>query len=172
MKITKLGEQIGNIGKSREQKERLITISEAHALWETLTAKYDAIHLTSILLNVTKDEDLKIVLRDGIKSLRKQAAIIEKLMNTYSVPLTNKPPESINISPNINIMSDEVIYKTIHSGMESHMKLLADNFNHAISSTLREAFRSTINIEMDLYDAFTEYGKLKGYLSVEPYYKS
>ncbi|KJS87728.1 MAG: hypothetical protein JM58_03435 [Peptococcaceae bacterium BICA1-8] len=172
MKITKIVEQIGNIGKRDDQKEKLITISEAHAIWETLTAKYDAMHLTNILLVFTKDDDLKIILKDGIEAIKKQIIIMEKLMNAYNIPLTNKPPDNINCSNvDINLMTDEMIFRTIDTGMQGQLVLLIDNFRHSISSIIREAFRTAVTIEMDLYDAFTEYGKLKGYLLREPSFR-
>ncbi|KJS21371.1 MAG: hypothetical protein VR72_10705 [Clostridiaceae bacterium BRH_c20a] len=172
MKITKIAEQIGNIGKRDDQKEKLITISEAHTIWETLTAKYDAMHLTNILLIFTKDDALKIIIKDGIEALKKQIVIMEKLMNNYNVPLTNRPPEKIHHSDiDINIMTDQVIYRTIHTGMQGNLMLIVDGFRHAISSIPREAFRNIMIIEMDLYDAFTEYGKLKGYLLSEPSFR-
>jgi len=172
VKITKIAEQIGNMGKSEDQKQKLITISEAHALWETLSGKYDAMHLTNILLAFTKDSDLKIILKEGIESIKKQIVIMENLMNTYNVPLINKPPDQLNYSDiNIDLMTDQMIFRTIHTGMQGHLGLLTDNFRHSISSVLREAFRKALIIEMDLYDAFTEYGKQKGYLLREPTFR-
>ena len=38
--------------------------------------------------------------------------------------------------------------------------LLIDGYKHVIFY-YREAFRNSLNIEMDLYDAFTDYGKGK-----------
>jgi len=172
MKFTKIAEQIGNIGKRDDQKEKFITVSETHTIWETLTAKYDAMHLTNILLVFTKDDDLKIIMKNGIEALKKQIIIMEKLMNTYNIPLTNRPPENINCSDiDINIMTDQVIYRIIHTGMQGNLMLLMDGFRHSISSVLKEAFRNTLVIEMDLYDAFSDYGKIKGYLLSEPSFR-
>jgi hypothetical protein len=172
MKITKIAEQIGVLGKKDQDREKIITISEAHVIWETLVAKYDALHLTNILLIFAKDDDLKIIINDGIEALKKQINSLEKLMDTYNIPLTNKPPDHINHSNiDINVFDDRTIYKTIHSGMQSDLMLIMDGFRHSISANVREIFRRAINIEMDLYDAFTDYGKFKGYLSTEPSFR-
>lgn len=172
MKITKIAEQIGVIGRKEHDREKLISICEAHVVNETLVAKYDALHLTNILLVFTKDDDLKIIIQDGIEALKKQIDVLEKLMDTFNIPLTNRPPDHINHSNiDINIFEDPVIYKIIHSGMQGDLMLLIDGYKHAISSIIREAFRNSLNIEMDLYDAFTDYGKAKGYLTPQPTFR-
>ncbi|NLT95035.1 MAG: DUF3231 family protein [Clostridia bacterium] len=172
MKITKIAEQIGSITRKDQDREKLLTICEAHVIWETLIAKYDDLHLTNILLIFAKDEDFKIILQDGIEALKKQIDILEKLTDTYNIPLPKRPPDHVNHSNvDINIFEDTTIFRTIHCGMQGSLILLMDGFKHAVSATIREAFRKALNIEMDLYDAFTDYGKMKGFLVSGPTFR-
>lgn len=171
MKIASIAEQLGSLGKSSKEKQKTISISEADAIWGTLVDRYDAINLTNTLLNAVKDEDLKMVLREGLDVLNFQVKILEDLMKTYSIPMPTQPPEQANVIIDLNALTDRAIYRTIHNAMNKALHMHTHHFSLAKDSSIREPFRKFLVAEMDLYDAYIEYGKQKGYLHEEPTFR-
>jgi len=172
MKITKLTEELSNMGKSNKEMQRLISIAEADALWKALVSRYDALNITNILLMLVKDEDLIMIIKEGIQILNKEVSILEKHMKNFNIPMPNKPPEQANIALDINAITDMTIYRDVYNGMAATLQLHTLNFAVSKSSTLRESFRKLLIIEMDLFDKYVEYGKQKGYMHEEPSFRS
>lgn len=171
MKIASIAEQLGSLGKSSKEKQKTISIAEANAIWKSLTDRYDALNLTNTILNAAKDEDLKIVLRQGIDVLNYQIKVLESLMKTYSIPMPSKPPEQANVIIDLNALNDRTIYRVVHNGMNKALHMHTNHYSMAKDSNIREPFRKFLNAEMDLYDSYTEYGKQKGYLHEEPTFR-
>ncbi len=113
MKITSITEQLGSLGKSSKEKQKTISIAEADALWGTLVDRYDALNLTNTLLTAVRDEDLKMVIREGLDVLNSQIKALEGLMKTFSIPMPPKPPEQANVIIDLNALTDRAIYRTI-----------------------------------------------------------
>ncbi len=55
--------------------------------------------------------------------------------------------------------------------MNRALHMHTNHFSIAKNSALREPFRKFLNVEMDLYDKYMEYGKQKGYLHEEPTFR-
>jgi len=172
MKIASITEKLGSLGKSSKEKQKTISIAEADAIWGTLVDRYDAINLINTLLNAVKDEDLKMVIREGLGVLNYQVKILEALMKTYSIPMPSKPPEQANVIIDLNALTDRAIYRTIHNGMNKALHMHTNHYSISKDSSVREPFRKFLNVEMDLYDKYMEYGKQKGYLHEEPTFRS
>lgn len=171
MKIIEFTEKISKFGKSTRDKQNLISVGEAYHLWRTLINRYDALNITNILRDFTKDNDLKKVIDDGLKVLLDEIDDLEAYMKEFGIPMPSKPPEHANIAFDVNAITDQTIYREIQSGMQNALQLLMDHFSQAQSSTLRELFRKLIQREMELYDKYFEYGKLKGYLHETPIFR-
>lgn len=172
MKITKLSERIGYLGKGPNQKQNMITLGEAYSLWSILVDRYDSLITSKTLLEFSKDEDIKKIIIDGIEVLEMQKEILEKLMREFHISMPSKPPEHANIMVDINAITDEYIYRTIYNGISTMMFKHLSNFQRAHGSYLRETFRKFLNQEMDLYDSFYEYGKQKAYLHECPSFRN
>jgi len=171
MKIMRLSEKIGYIGKSNRQKQKMITLGEAYSLWSLTGFRYDALITSKTLYQLTKDTDLKMIIERGINVLQAQEDILEKLMKEFLIPMPDKPPEYANIAVDINTVTDKYIFREIYTGMSNTMFKHISNYQRAHGSYLRETFRKFLIQEMDLYDEFYEYGKLKGYLYQEPTFR-
>ncbi|WP_366924651.1 DUF3231 family protein [Metallumcola ferriviriculae] len=172
MKIMKFSERIGYIGKGSREKQEMISLGEAYSLWTTLEMRYDALITSKTLFELAKDEDLKKIIKDGIKVLSSQKETLEKLMREFRIPMPSKPPEEANIVIDINTVTDKYIYREIYNGMANFMFKHVSNYQRANGSYLREDFRRFLIQEMDLYDSFFEYGKLKAYLHEEPTFRT
>lgn len=168
----RVAEKIGYLRKTPREKQSMITLGEAYSLWTTLEKRYDKLMTTQVLFEFVKDYDLKKIIGDGIEVLKAQITTLEKLMREFRVPMPNRPPEEANFVIDIDTVTDQYIYREIYNGMEDFMFKHISNFHRGHGSNLRETFRRFLNQEMDLYDAFYEYGKLKGYLHEPPSFRN
>lgn len=171
MKIAELGEVITNIGKSTKDMQRNISAGEAYHIWNTLVSRYDALNITNIFAGFTKDNDLKMIINDGLHVLNYEVNVLEKLMKEYGIPMPEKPPEQANITQDVNAITDKTIFRDIFHGIRDILKLYIHYFGESPTSHVRETFRSFVRKEMDLFDRFYEYGKLKGYLHETPTFR-
>ncbi len=171
MKIAGLGEKIGYLGKSKKQKQTMITLGEAYSIWKLLVMRYDALFTSKMLLDFTKDQDLKKIVTDGIEVLETQKNVLEQLTKDFSIPMPNRPAEDSNVAIDINTLTDRYIYRHIFDSLANTSFKHMSNYQRANSAYLRETFRNFLNEELDLYDAFFEYGKLKGYLNDPPSFR-
>ncbi len=171
MKISSLSEKLGYLGKDNKQKQTMITLGEAYSIWKMLVIRYDALFTTKMLLDFTKDGDLKKIITDGIEVLETQKNILENLTKDFSIPMPNRPAEDSNVTADINTLTDRFIYREIFDSLSNTMFKHMSNFQRANSSYLKQIFRNFLNQEMDLYDAFFEYGKLKAYLNEPPSFR-
>lgn len=168
IKINKLAEKFS---KNSRKNQELITISEAHYLLAALIAKYDAFHLTSILQPLIKDDELKVIVNEGLLMLREQISELENTLNRYKVPLPDKPPESINITLTLSTINDKTIYRIIHKGLKTMLATLMNIYRQCPMSSIRETVKSLMMQEMDAFDKLYEYGKLKAYLHESPAFR-
>lgn len=172
MKIMRIAEKISRLGKKTKEKQKYISVGEAYSLWTSLEIRYDTLITTKTLLRFVKDRDLRIIIEKGIETLEFQVKSIEELVKEHAIPMPNRPPADCNITVDKDAVTDQFIYREIYNGMSNMMFKHLSNYQRANSSILREAFRKYLNQEMDLYDQFYEYGKLKAYLVETPSFKS
>lgn len=171
MRLMRISEKIGYISKNNRQKQMMISLGEAYSLWALTELRYDSLITTKTLYELTKDVDLKTIIKRGIDVLQSQENTLEKLMKEFLIPMPNKPPEYANICIDVNTVTDKFIFREIYNGMSNTMFKHISSYQRAHSSNLREVFRKFLNMEMDLYDEFYEYGKLKGYLHEQPLFR-
>lgn len=168
MKIKEITEKLGNVGKNKKSTQSSISISEAHYLLITVISRYDAYHLTNILEPQVKDEELKRIVQKGLGLLEQQINTLEKLLNEFNIPMPDKPPENVNLSVPISTINDKTIFRLIHTGMKTSLMTYLNVFRQSPMSYIRESLRGLLNKEMEAYDMFYEYGKLKAYLHESP----
>ncbi|EHQ88960.1 DUF3231 family protein [Desulfosporosinus youngiae] len=171
MKIMRLAEKIGYLGKTSEAKRRMISLGEGYSLWHAMVLRYDSLIETKTLLEFVKDTDLKMIIRKGIKVMEEQKETLEQLAKEFSVPMPQRPPEEPNSVIDLNTMSDRFVFRKIYEGMSNTMFKHITNYQRAHGSYLREIFRTFLDEELDMYDKYYEYGKLKSYLHEPPTFR-
>lgn len=172
MKILKFIRTISEYGKSTRDKQRNINVSEVFHLWNHLIQRYSVIYVTSVLENYAKDDDLKLVLKAGSQTLGKHVKILEKEMLAYGIPLPNRPPKQIQTTTSLEEISDRYIFRRVFRGIQSFLPTHTMAFIHSTSPKIRQEFKDFLIQEINLYDKFIEYGKLKGYEINPPAYKA
>lgn len=171
MNLLALIEKITDFRQPTKDLQTEITSVETFHLWDHLVARYDVIEVTTILHNFAKDPDLKLLVNEGKKILKQQVSELEKLALAYGIPMPLKPPEGANNPIHVEIITDRYIYRRIFRGIQAFLPVHMMAFNHSTSPKLRAEFRKLINQEMDLYDAFIEYGMFKEWLIEPPAYR-
>lgn len=172
MKLSKHIQKIKESDMTTSEKQQVINVSEVFHLWNHLVQRYNIIYTTNILLNFTKDDDLKLILNIGSKALNKHITVLEKEMMEYGIPLPIRPPKETQATAKLEEMTDRFIFRRILRGIQSFLPTHTMAFLHCTSPKIRELFMTFLFEEMKLYDKLMEYGKLKGYLVTPPAYKS
>ncbi|MGI6066407.1 MAG: DUF3231 family protein [Bacillota bacterium] len=171
MKTLKYIGKISNFNKSLRDKQRTINVSEVYHLWDHLVQRYNVIYITNLLNSFIKDDDLKLVLNSGIKTLAKHISLLEKELLIYGIPLPLRPPKQTQKTINFELMSDRQIYRRILRGIQAFLPVHNMAFIHSTSPKIRDLFLSFMKEELKIYDEYLEYGKLKNYLINPPIYR-
>ncbi len=149
----------------------MITIAEAYSIWKILDNRYQALISTKTYLDQVKDAEFKKIIIDGIEVLETQIKKLEKLTKEFSINMPNRPPEDSNASINYETITDRFIYRSIIENIYNAMFQHLANYQRANSSNLKTIFRNFLNEEIDLYDGFHEYGKVKSYIQEAPAFR-
>jgi len=154
-------------------KKEPIAVSEAYHLWEHLNYRYDQLELTNLYLNFVHDADFRAILQGGLSSLNSQIKILEKESTKFEVPLPERPPASMSVTIDPEIMTDKSAYRTIFTGMQSatslHTRAVIDTIRN---DPLRTVFFDFLKEELNFYDKLVKYGKVKGWLHIVPTFRN
>ncbi len=149
-----------------------VSVSEAGHIFEHINHRYDQIHLTKFYTNFIHDTEFKMMLEIGENRLDKQLKQLVKKADEFEVPLPERPPESQEAVIDSETMEDKFAYRTIQKEMQDaidlHIRAVVETIRN---DNLRGLFFEYLKDELDLYDKFVKYGKLKGWLRVEPMYE-
>lgn len=171
MKISKQIQKIAELGMSTIEKQHNINVSEVFHLWNHLVQRYNVLHTTHILESFARDEDLKLILAFGTKTLSRHITVLEKEMLAYGIPLPVRQPKQTETTANMEQITDRYIFRRILRGIQGFLPTHTMAFIHTTSPKIRELFMSFLIEEMKLYDKYLEYGKIKGYEIIPPTYK-
>jgi len=172
MVLTKHIQKLKEMGLSTKEKQGMINVSEVFHLWSHLIQRYNIMYITKLLLNFAKDEDLKIILNAGVKALDNHIVILEKEMQAYGIPLPNRPPKETQTTAAWEEITDRYIYRRVLRGIQAFLPTHTMAFVHSTSPKIRDLFMTFLIQEMQLYDNFMEYGKMKGYEVMPPVYNA
>lgn len=171
MKLLKHLEKIADFRNSKEQLQKELNIFEGGFIWDILVSRYDVIERTQILKNFAQDPDLKMVIALGLDTLNEQTIKLENFMKAYGIPLPKKPPAASESALNVEVISDEFIFRTILAGIQDFIPKQALALIHATSAKVRENFLTMLINEVKIYDKFFVYGQLKGWVLDPPAYR-
>lgn len=172
MEIPSNMQKLKELAKSTKDKSFSINVNEVFHLWNHLVQRYSVIFLTDLLGAQARDEDLKIILALGQKTLSKHIEVLEQEMMNYGIALPSRPPKKAKTSFPMEQVTDRYIFRRILRGIQGYLPTHVTAFSHSTSPKLRQLFMNFLIEEMKLYDKMVEYGKLKGYEIPPPMYKT
>lgn len=148
-----------------------LSVSEAFHIWDHLNYRYDQLELTQLYVSFAHDPSFIVVLEMGIKILKKQIEVFEKLSLKYSIHLPERPPAKIVQRVDPEAMEDVFMYRVLLSGIQDSVDLHVRAVLETVRNDhLREIFIDLFKVEMNTYDKFLVYGKAKGWTKVPPMY--
>ncbi|MEW6448629.1 MAG: DUF3231 family protein [Bacillota bacterium] len=154
---------------ARAVKKERLDIGEAIHLWEYLSLRYDQIQLTEFFASFAHDTEYQAILNRGIGNLKSQAAKIERVVVENEIPLPKRPPVSIQAPIDPETLEDNFTYRVILRGIQEaldlHLRAIVETTRN---DALREMFTEFLSAELDFYDKFLKYGKMKGWPSLPP----
>lgn len=152
------------------EKEQL-NVTEAYHLWDHINLRYDQMELTQLFYDFVHDESLKALMTAGLAVLKNEASNLEGTMTKYEIPMPQKPPSAFKVPIDPETIEDEFIYRTILRGIQEAMDLhLRAVVESTRNDSLRGFFHGFLETEMELYDKYLKYGKVKGWIHPPPPY--
>lgn len=152
------------------QKEQLST-SEAFHIWDHIILRYEQIELIGIFLNFAHDTEFKAILQHGLYIFNKQVKNLEQLALKFNVPLPNRPTEPVFSPIDPETIKDKFMYQNILSweltSLDTHVRAIIETIRN---DTLRKQWSKLLNTELEYYDKYLKYGKMKGWTRIVPIY--
>lgn len=154
-----------------ENKEKLCT-STASQLWGHVTFRYDSVRKTRLFLAVAHDPDFKVLLNLGLRILNKQVSTLEAECQHFGITLPKRPPHAMVTPFTGEVINDDQLYRDVLLGLQGAATLHTDaNKKCMINDRIRILFTDMLLDEIEFYDKFIKYGKLKGWLHPVPAYQ-
>ena len=152
------------------QEEQLST-SEAFHIWDHISMRYEQIDLISIFVNFAHDTEFKAILQHGLYVYNKQVSKLEQLALKFNVTLPNRPSLPVESPIDPETIKDKFMYRNILSwqltALDTHVRAIIETIRN---DTLRKMWSELLNSELEYYDKYLKYGKMKGWTRVVPIY--
>jgi len=152
------------------QEEQLST-SEAFHIWDHISMRYEQIDLISIFVNFAHDTEFKAILQHGLYVYNKQVSKLEQLALKFNVTLPNRPSLPVESPIDPETIKDKFMYRNILSwqltALDTHVRAIIETIRN---DTLRKMWSELLNSELEYYDKYLKYGKMKGWTRVVPMY--
>ncbi|MCJ7689225.1 MAG: DUF3231 family protein [Clostridiaceae bacterium] len=152
------------------KKEQLST-SEAFHIWDHIVMRYEQIELIGIFASFAHDTEFKVILQHGLYIYNKQVEKLEALALKLNVPMPNRAslPVASPIDP--EIIKDKFMYRIILSwelaSIDAHVRATIETIRN---EPLRKLWSGLLNAELEYYDKYLKYGKMKGWTRIVPIY--
>lgn len=151
-----------------EQGEQLSSNEAAH-IWDHLSLRYDQKQVNEIFSRYVHDPEFDKILDRGRKVLKDQIKVLEQKAAEFEVPVTEKHPVVHTAGVDPEVVEDRFVYRRILKGIqesiEVHVRAVVDTVRN---DNLRSLFFDFLKEELDLYNAFLKYGKVKGWTHIVP----
>lgn len=152
------------------QKEQLST-SEAFHIWDHINLRYEQIERIGLFMNFAHDTEFKVIFQHGLYIFNKQVNQLEQIALKLNVPLQNRPTLPVMSPIDPETIQDKFMYHNILSweltSLDTHVRAIIETIRN---DSLRKLWNELLNAELDYYDKYLKYGKMKGWTRVVPIY--
>ena len=154
------------------QIEEQLYTSEAFHIWDHIIMRYEQIELMGLFASFVHDTEFKVILQHGLYIYTKQLDNLEQLALRLNVPLPNRPslPVASPIDP--KTITDRFMYRTILSwelaSLDTHVRAIIETIRN---DSLRKLWSDLLNAELQYYDKYLKYGKMRGWTRTVPIYR-
>lgn len=152
------------------QREQLST-SEAFHIWDHINLRYEQIELIGIFMSFAHDTEFKAILQHGSYIFTNEVAQIEKLALKYNVALPNQPGLPVTSPIDPETIKDQFMYRNLLSwelnALDNHVRAIIETIRN---DPLRKLWSELLSTELNYYDKYLKYGKMKGWTRLVPIY--
>jgi hypothetical protein len=156
---------------SINQLEEQLSTSEAFHIWDHITMRYEQIELIGVFSSFAHDTEFKVILQHGLYIYNKQVSKLEQLALKLNVPLPNRPSVPVMSPIDPETVTDKFMYRIILSwelaSLDTHVRAIIETIRN---DSLRKLWSGLLNAELEYYDKYLKYGKMKGWTRVVPIY--
>lgn len=125
------------------QKQTKISTEEAFRLWEKTRVRNSLINQINLLGNYTHDVDFQLVLKYLNESFQKQAAILEKQLDKYSIKAPEPYKRDIEAIGNSEVLEDRLAAQFVYNSLQ---QIVSKCFLSLRDSIYNDNIRLLINI--------------------------
>ena len=122
-------------------------------------------------MNFAHDTEFKVILQHGLYIYNKQVKQLEQLGLKLDVPLPNRPTQPVMSPIDPETIKDKFMYRNILSwelaALDTHVRAIIETIRN---DSLRKLWSELLNTELEYYDKYLKYGKLKGWNRIVPIY--
>jgi len=160
-----------NYKTSIKQEREELSASEAFHIWDHIAMRYEQIELIGIFTSFAHDTDFKVMLKHGLNIYNKQVSTLEQLALKLNIPLPNRPALPVTSPIDPETITDRFMYRNVLNllltSFDAHATAIIETIKN---EALRKIWSEYITTELENYDKYLKYGKIKGWTRVVPIY--
>ncbi|MGE5559746.1 MAG: DUF3231 family protein [Chloroflexota bacterium] len=155
----------------KRSQQSSVSVLEANAVWDLLTATYSAIERSEIWDAFAHDIDLAARLKAFRTHLLDIARTLENLSKQYSLKGPDGPRRGMNSSTSSDAIHDEQIAVWLLTDNQERLELFFTSAVNSIANDhLRAVLMAEIRWQVEYLDGLIKYVKLKGWIGQPPFY--
>lgn len=155
------------------KENKRVAANAVWQLWQHLDYRYLNIQQTKIMGSYASNEDFQSILKTGIKILENQINKLEKILLDYGVNLPDRYPKNIPTPETKEIFDDKYLFNVLISAMKNATTIHGFGIRELlINDKPRKLFKELIYDEIYYIDKLLRYGKVMGWTSIVPVYKT
>jgi len=160
-----------NYKTSTKQAKEELSASEAFHIWDHITMRYEQIELIGIFSSFAHDTEFKVILEHASNIYNKQINTLEQLALKLNVPLPNRPALPVTSPIDPETVTDRFMYRIVlnleFTSLDTHVTAIIETIKN---EALRKLWGELLTTELEYYDKYLKFGKMKGWTRVVPIY--
>jgi len=158
---------------TRKQQNLLIDTSEAYNLWDILNSKYMQADRLLLWKNYIHDSDLLKFFDNAEGKLKNSIQELEIELEKFGIKGPDKHRSVIKTANNAEVIRDETIAQDYYLILQEMIEMLLRAIRTSTTNDyVREIYIKQLKNMLKFLDAYVKYLKVKGWLSVPPFYKN
>ncbi len=154
------------------QKQTQLSAEEAFRLWEKTRLRYSLIDQINLLGNYTHDVDFQLVLKNINEVFQKQAVMLEKQLNKYSIKAPGPYKRDIEAIGNSEVLEDRLAAQFVYNSLQHIVSKCFLSLRNSINNDgIRQLLYRITKEDINIYDRYVDFIVIKGWLEVPPLYK-
>lgn len=162
-----------SISVFKKGQQEQLDVQEVFNIWNLIRARHYSAELVKFYTNFVHDREFALVLSTLLSHYEKQAAILEKEGKKFKIKVPERPPYDLNITVRIAAITDKFIFRSVYNGLVAQLFSLVTAYRTSTTNDgLRKIIAEDLQQHLQDFEVLYKYGKLKGWQSDPPAYKT